>query len=119
MQGAQSSEFVYGNSDSGARPLERCRRMPKTNHEDQKTSKNQELRGLWLRRRRFRSCAAESTPGTGIGDKCMGIGCDREAHISPHAPGLRIASSARLSPMPVPGVAAKAYFRRTTHRNPM
>jgi hypothetical protein len=47
-----------GNSDSGAHLLERCRRMPKTKRQDSKTSKNEELRGLWVRRRRFRSCAA-------------------------------------------------------------
>jgi hypothetical protein len=44
-----------------------------------KTPKNQELRGLWLRRRRVRSFAAESTPGVGIGDKRMVDGCDGEA----------------------------------------
>ena len=55
-----------------------------------KTSKNQELRGLWLRRRRFRSAAAESTPGAGMGDKHRGDGCDREdrgSHRTLQAPG--------------------------------
>jgi hypothetical protein len=44
MPGSKTSRV--GNSDSGAHRLERCRRIPKTNHQDPKISKNQELRGF-------------------------------------------------------------------------
>jgi hypothetical protein len=118
LNGKRSSR-VSGDSNSGARPLERCRRIPKTNHEDLEDLKEPRAKGALAAPEVIpqRRCGIHSWHGH-RGQVHGGWVRQGSPGISPYAPGSRMCSSARLFPMPVPGVSAKACFRPTIRRNP-
>ena len=81
----------YGDSDSGARRLERCRLIPKTNLEDPKDLKEPRVKGALAAPEAIPQLRCEIHSWRGHrGQAHMGDGCDREtweSHRTLQAPG--------------------------------
>jgi len=92
-ESSKLNRFVsrIGDSDSGARALERCRRIPKTNLEDPKDLKEPRVKGALAAPEAIPQlrCGIHSWRGH-RGQAHMGDGCDREtwgSHRTLQAPG--------------------------------